>query len=366
MRVLQIIQKCQLRGAEVFACQLSDELNKGNNVVDIVYLFDTGVSLPFSLKFTSLHGNIKRRFWDFPAYKRLANIIADGNYDLVQANACDTLKYAVLSKRIFKWKTPIIFRNANKMSAFFKGIWHHKFNRWLLSHCHYIISVSENCRRDIISIFPQAQASSETITIGTYDFSDVIPRPLTNERPVIINIGSLVPEKNQSFLIDVFKTFKQKNNGTLIVVGEGKLREYLENKVRVEGLTGQIIFTGATTDVIPLLKSADLLLLTSKIEGLPGVILESLSCGVPVISSDVGGIPEIISDGHTGFLIRDSNVQSYVKKVEECLGNDEIRANLILNGRTLILSEFLLPKIAAKFLDAYDKVLNAAIIAKGV
>jgi hypothetical protein len=62
-----------------------------------------------------LEANEKKRWWDFKHYAKLANIIKKGQYDLVQANAGDTLKYASLSKKIFGWKAKLVFRNANKI-----------------------------------------------------------------------------------------------------------------------------------------------------------------------------------------------------------------------------------------------------------
>ncbi len=359
MRILQIIQKCQLRGAEVFACQLSEELKKGDNHVDVAYIFDYADALPFKLNFIPLHGDPSRRFWDLGAYKRLRDVIVAGNYDVVQANAGDTLKYAVLSKKIYGWETPLIFRNANKMGDFLKGYWHRRLNRWLLSQCHYIISVSENCREDVIKILPQAENKSETITIGTKDYQHIIPQGQNVDHPILISIGSLVPEKNHFFLLEIFKAFSVTNKGHLLILGEGRLRESLERKVKELNLAGRVSLIGVSKDVIPILKSAEVLLMPSKIEGLPGVILEALSCGVPVIASDVGGIPEVIEDGKTGFLMRQWEIDPYVKKIEEVLINNELRSKVISNGRTLILSKFLIPQIAAKFLKAY-KMLSAA------
>lgn len=356
MRILQLIQRCQLRGAEVFACQLAEELIKKNHTVDVAYVFDTDNALPFELNFIPIHGNTQRRFCDFAAYKRLNELVRKGQYDIVQANAGDTLKYAILSKRLYGWKNPVVFRNANKMSDFLKGKLHIRLNQWFLSQCSYIISVSENCRQDIIQVFSPASSKSETIAIGTKTFNDVLPLEIKKDRPVLINIASLVPEKNHFFLLDVFETFRRKNNGTLLILGDGKLRESIETRIKSLDLTDNVILMGSRRDAISILKSADVLVLPSKIEGLPGVILEALSCGIPVVTSDVGGIPEVIEDGKTGFILHQWVVDRYVKKIEEALYNDALKAKIIVHGKELVSMKFLMPHIAAQFLIAYNSI----------
>src|SRR5687768_16402044 len=169
MRVLQLIQKPQLRGAEIFSCQLAQELTNRGTHVDVVYLFDHDhFALEFDLNFIPLQANRKGRLWDIKAYKRLHQIIRTGRYDVVQANAADTLKYAVTSKLLFGWKASIIFRNASLMGRLMHSTFQKWYNRWLLSHCDLIISVSENCRQDLVRFFPKAQQLAVTIPSGTY------------------------------------------------------------------------------------------------------------------------------------------------------------------------------------------------------
>ena len=86
MKLLQIIQKPQFRGAEIFACQLSEELVKLGHQVDVLFL--TGSiedSLPFQLSFKYLQANLQNRFWDFAAYKRLNEIIREGKGNIKTA-----------------------------------------------------------------------------------------------------------------------------------------------------------------------------------------------------------------------------------------------------------------------------------------
>ena len=123
MKILQIIQRSQLRGAEIFACQLSEALQNMGHQVDVLILFGKKSDVfHFPLSFFYLEANEEKRWLDFKGYKKLNQFIKKGNYDIVQANAGDTLKYATLSKKIFGWNNHLVFRNANKIGDFLNTI----------------------------------------------------------------------------------------------------------------------------------------------------------------------------------------------------------------------------------------------------
>lgn len=359
LRILQIIQTPQRRGAEIFACQLSVELKNNGHHVDVVYLFDHDTfDLDFDLNFIPLKANMNRRLYDLPAYRRLNAIIRKGNYDIVQANASDTLKYSVFSRWLFHWTTPLIFRNASKMGDFMKTPFHRFLNRQLLSSCTYIISVSKFCRKDMISILPSAKKFSCTITIGTYDFSDIdVYQGQVEGRPVFINIGGLVPEKNQVFLVDIFhRILKDYPQSRLWMLGNGSLRKKVEQRIAHYGIEKEVVLWGNRPNVISLLKAADIMLMPSRIEGLPGVILEAMSCRIPVIAAPVGGIPEIVKDNQTGNT-PPFDVEAYAGCVRHILEDEEYRMMITEKARRMVEKDFLIPKVANKFLKTYHQLI---------
>jgi glycosyltransferase involved in cell wall biosynthesis len=361
MRILQVIQKPQLRGAEIFACQLSEELIKLGAMVDVAYLYShSSFDLDFKLKFISLNGDPSKRSWDIKAYRTLAQTVGDGKYDLVQANASDTLKYSVFSKKLFGWKAPIVYRNANKLTEFIRHPLHRFFNRWLLGNCAYYISVSENCRQDLISLIPSAQSRSKTIAVGTYSYNEIETHGENDaQRPVIINVGSLAPEKNHTFLIDVFDAyFKKHGRGSLWIVGDGKLKAQLMEQAERLSLAPHITFWGYRKDVIRLLHQADMLVMPSLIEGIPAAILEALSAGTPVVASAAGGIPEVIKDGVNGFCITGSEKEKYVNRIERIVQDENLRDTLVKNGRDTFRSDYQMTVIAGSFLSTYHIVTN--------
>jgi glycosyltransferase involved in cell wall biosynthesis len=361
LKILQIIQKPQLRGAEIFTCQLSEELKSLGHTVDVIYLFgDENQKLVYDLNFKALSATQSKRFWDFKAYKKLADLIEKENYDIVQANAGDTLKYAAISKRLYKWKSKLVFRNANKMSAFIQSKPHLWLNQFFLSQMDYAISVSENCRQDLIQLYPKAKDISATGTIGTFDFSQLKAVGQSSNNKIWINVGSFVQEKNHSFLLEIFAEYlKNDQENELWLIGDGPLRKPLEEQAKILGIEENIKFWGYQNNAVAYIKAADIMVMPSKIEGLPGVILEALSCGKPVIASAVGGIPEVVHNDENGYLIKAFDKAAYISKIKIVFNDQNLREKMSQNAQKLIQEEFLMPKIAKHFESIYLDILRA-------
>lgn len=361
MKILQIIQKPQLRGAEIFACQLSEELKSLGHTIDVLYLFgNENQKLEYGLNFQALSATQSKRFWDFKAYKKLADIIERENYDIVQANAGDTLKYASISKRLYKWKAKLVFRNANKMSAFINSKPHLWLNQFFLKQMDYAISVSENCRQDLIQLYPKAKNISATGTIGTFDFGDLKAVEKISDNKIWINVGSFVKEKNHSFLLEIFAQYiKEDNENELWLIGDGPLRNQLEEQAKILGIEENVKFWGYQSNAVAYIKAADIMVMPSKIEGLPGVILEALSCGKPVIASAVGGIPEVVHNDQNGYVIKEFEKATYISKIKKVLSDKTLREKMSQNAQKLIQEEFLMPKIAKHFESIYKDILSA-------
>lgn len=360
MKILQLIQKQQFRGAEIFASQLSEHMVSYGHEVILVSLFGGNAELPFSGKKFTIGAALKNRFADFRAWKNLNDLILEFDPDIVQANAGDTLKYAVFSRLFFRWRAKIVFRNANLMSAFFRGALHKSLNGWFLDKCDYFVSVSENCRKDLMQLSNKAKERSITIPIGTENFSSIVPVPreVPDNEPIFLNVASHVQEKNQAFLIETFHQYYLKyRHGYLWLVGDGVLNSSLKEKTNLLGLDERVRFWGYQKDVIAILKASDVFILPSIIEGIPGAILESLSCNIPVIVSNAGGIPEVIEDGFNGFCLRGYKSEEYIHCMHTLATDPPLRAKFSSAGSKTIQSTYLMPQISKRFCEWYINIV---------
>lgn len=364
MRILQLIQKPQLRGAEMFACQLSNHLLAMGHDVTVVCLLDGNAKLPFQGKLVNLKRPLAKRFFDVAGWKQLAEYIRENKPDIVQANAGDTLKFVVLSKLFFRWKTPIVYRNANKVSDFITSRPKFIFNKFLVSQLQHVISVSELCRLDFIKTYSVSPEKTTMVSIGIEAVSvnktlsaDVLP--YFNSGKVIVNVASLVPEKNHEALLRITReVIKEYSNIKVLILGDGKLRESLQQKITAMGLDNHVVLLGYRSDVLSILSNADVFTLPSRIEGLPGVILEAFYCDVPVVAYNVGGISEVVKSNETGWLIDKDDEREFIAAVKDVLVNTTKTTEFKKNANQFVKKEFMNDSIAKKFASAYTKVLN--------
>jgi L-malate glycosyltransferase len=357
LKILQLIQKKQYRGAEIFCCQLSNHLVDLGHEVEVYSIYDGNAILPLSHKqIKSLSRNPEKRFLDYSGWRKIAQVIQKFKPDVVQANAADTLKYAVISKLLFRWECPIIYRNASAFSFYAKSRFSRELNSFFLKKVDKIISVSHASKRDLNQLFPSTVDKSFVIPVGIEEkkccshFSPVQFENALN----IIHIGSFTKEKNHLGLLRIFKkVLLQIPEVGLHLLGDGPLRKEIEKKVKEMGLEKSVFFHGEIHDPFPYLKASNVLILPSIIEGLPGVILEAMHYRIPVVANNVGGISEIINKS-TGTLIEKDNEEAFaIAVINELRLRNEIR---IEKAFDLIGEKFLNRNISKSFIRAYNSL----------
>ncbi|MBT1688325.1 glycosyltransferase family 4 protein [Dawidia soli] len=363
MRILLLIQKAQLRGAEMFASQLGNHLQRAGHTVFVVSLVPGTATLPFEGEVYCLNGSLTKRFVDVAGWRKLAAYIKEVKPDVVQANASDTLKFAVLSKLLTGWKAPLVYRNANKASDFINSYPKLVFNRFLARRATHIISVSEICRQDFMKLYgiPERKTTMIPIGIERVDIPSAPPANLMHifngEARVLVNIASLVPEKNHEGLLRIAQVLrKQGENVRVVVLGDGKLRPRLEECIRQMDLAGHVLLLGYRSDVPAILAHADAFVMPSLIEGLPGTILEAFYNRVPVIAYNVGGIGEVVQTGHTGWLIGKNDEAGFIAAVKQALRDARHTAAIREEAYQRVTRDFMNEHIAERFVQVYTAV----------
>ena len=161
--------------------------------------------------------------------------------------------------------------------------------------------------------------------------------------PTIICVGRLSPEKGQTGLLRAFARLRSKHpDAVLRLVGDGPDRDALERLASDFGIGGAVTFAGRLPEQETLaeIARADILVLPSFMEGLPIVLMEAMALGVPVVSSRVAGIPELVSDGKTGLLFAPSDWDELAQCMERLLSDRALGETLAQNGKWKITSEF--------------------------
>ena len=162
---------------------------------------------------------------------------------------------------------------------------------------------------------------------------------------IILNVGRLEKVKGQEYLIKACHILKNKGlNFKCLIVGEGKERSTLEKLIYELSLNDICFLEGsrAHEGVISYYKRSKLFVLSSISEGLPTVLKESLACGIPIVATNVRGIPEIIIDGKTGYLADSQSEQDIADKILLLWNDREAQERFSRNGRKLVEEKFVL------------------------
>jgi glycogen synthase len=176
--------------------------------------------------------------------------------------------------------------------------------------------------------------------------------------PRIGYVGRLAEQKRPDLLVEAFGDLEE--TASLIVVGDGPLRPQVEAAVRRSRARDRITLSGFVPhqQVPAVLRSVDLLVLPSIYEEMGSVLAEAMACGLPVVASDVGGIPDVVSDGETGILVPPGDVPALSKALDGVLKDSSLRTRLGAEARRQS-SRYSWPGLAARIADLYDAARSA-------
>lgn len=163
-----------------------------------------------------------------------------------------------------------------------------------------------------------------------------------NDKAVLIGIvGRLVPVKGHAVLLEALRILRQSNhNVTLCIVGDGPLRGDIEAEANRLGLGQSVIFCGHQVQSYDFINMMDIFVLPSLHEGIPMVLLEAFALKRPVIASRVGGIPEVVSHGHSGMLVSPSNAAELASAIRNLIEDPAKEAACGAAGRSRVECEF--------------------------
>jgi glycosyltransferase involved in cell wall biosynthesis len=361
MKIVQLITRPQRRGAEIFAIQLAEKLKDLGHQVIVISLFEGNGNLAYSGEFIQLNLSNRGKL-DFNGFKILADTLKNLQPDLVQANASHTLRMGVMARKIYGGNYPIIYRNANQLSQFIKGKLQKLWNHWLLRQVDGIASVSHASKNDLLANFSFPNPI-EVIPIGI-DGIEIESKSKSRleitsiNQPYIIQIGGLVSEKDPLGMLGIFSRLSGQNI-QLVFLGSGSLEENLMTKIKELNLESRVIVIPNQANIFPVLSLASALVMPSKIEGLPAVILEAMFLKIPVVAYGVGGIPEVLKNEETGWCVPPNDQNAFVSALEKVLAIDtDLKEAILSNAHQVVISDYTLQKVSLQFEDFYKRLLN--------
>ncbi len=216
-------------------------------------------------------------------------------------------------------------------------------------------------------------------TIETFDFDEVevIPNficpqhyvrtpdaPLRNElapngETLLVHVSNFRSVKRPADCIDIFSKAREKGQKVrLVMVGDGPELSSVKHLAKTLGVADNVIFVGKKSNIADYLGVADIFLLPSELESFGLAALEAQACELPVIATRIGGIPEVVSEGETGFLSDVGDVTKMAEDTIKLVKDAELRRTMGKRGRELAVERYSTEKIIPQYIAFYESVLN--------
>lgn len=177
---------------------------------------------------------------------------------------------------------------------------------------------------------------------------------------VVIHVSNFRPVKRIDAVVGIFARICRRVDARLLLVGDGPELGTVRRVGRELGVLDRIDAVGAQEAILPLLAAADVFLLPSAQESFGLAALEAMACEVPVVASRVGGLPEVIEHGVTGFLHSPEDLDAMAESAVSLLTDQHLHHNMTVAARLRVCDEFCAGKVVPLYEQYYEKVLTAA------
>lgn len=251
------------------------------------------------------------------------------------------------------------------------------FERFSMRGVGKVVCVSDAVRQAILKRENLAPSKVTTILNGV-DLEHFRPAPRPREgvlrqlgiaegRRVIGTVGRFYPQKGIPYLIQAgMGVVRERPDTVFLMVGEGPTRGDMWRKIEALGLAENFVLAGPRLDVREMLSAMDLFVMPSLWEGLPIAVLEAMAMGLPCIVTNVGGNPEVVRHGTTGWVVAPRDPGELQDRVLQLLEDDEQRRRMGEEGRRLVEREFDVRLTTRRYAELYEEMMETEPAAVGL
>ncbi len=336
-------------------------------------LFETGKTAPQwineldNANYFCLQAKSKK---NFPlAVLRLAKILRSSKTDILQTHLYEASLVGILAAKLARVPLKILTRHHLDQAHLIGNKLAIAIDRWEAKNADKVVTLGNAVREFLISDDGIDGDKIEVIYQG-FDFdkfsADENDRRRIREEFglsetdfVIGTIGNFFPTKGHRFLVSsASKLLAEIPNLKLFFVGDSSNKETLKKQVAELGLSDKVIFAGFRKDVNACMKTVDAVVHPSLSEAFCQVLIETMSVGTPIISTDVGGAKEVITDGKTGLLIPAENVEAITEAIKKIYYNREFAEMISTAGQKSVRERFTIEKMVNHQVECYENWLK--------
>ena len=359
MKILQLLPSLQNGGAEKFVCELANQLVKNQNIsCDIALMYDVDpnspgfISMLKNVKFSSFG---KKSGFSFTYLVALYQFIKRNKYDVVHAHL-NTITYLLLSAFLLR---RVKFVATIHSDARFEapGIIDRLVRKLLfLTKKVQPVTISESSNESFKEYY---SISAPIIYNGISSYVNNCDVPLVHKKSsndlIFIHPASCQPVKNQKMLLEVFKMITEKHKNVFLYwYGSVSANTMLFSELS-EYFSDNIKYCGCVEDIRIILKESDAMCLTSTIEGMPMVIIESFSVGCIPIVTPAGGCVDMIEDGQNGFISKSFELEDYYQLIKYFINLSELDRRKLSEGSMNAFQKYSIEHSAKSYLKLYSE-----------
>src|SRR4030081_2448423 len=180
-----------------------------------------------------------------------------------------------------------------------------------------------------------------------------------HDEPLLVHVSNFRPVKRPVDCVEILARVLKKGIKTrLIMVGDGSERPNCEHRARCLGVSDQCVFVGKQPNIVDYLSASDVLLLPSEQESFGLAALEAMACEVPVVASRVGGLPEVVTDGETGFLSEVGDIEKMAADAGRLLTDATLRREMGRRARESAVARYRTDIVIPQYIEYYERVLK--------
>lgn len=294
---------------------------------------------------------------------RIRQLCLKNQVSLVHVHDSHSHTFACLAATVFGIAVPVVLsRRVDfpiRKNVFSKWKYQHPAIRKIICVSRFIKKIME---ADIIAKERLAVAHSGIDLQGfSFQNTNILHREfhLPKEIPIIANVAAIAPHKDYFTFVNTVEILVQKGLQAkfLIIGGDGGEKTSIENYIASKNLKQHISICGFRTDIPRILPEIELLLFTSKMEGLGTSLLDAFACKVPVVATAAGGVPEVVKHGETGLLAPVKAPQKLAHQVLTLLQNPSLKRK-ICKQASVAVKNFSISKTAFKTMEIYKEVVE--------
>ena len=236
--------------------------------------------------------------------------------------------------------------------------------KFILQKSDAVTAVSDYLKRETLKVFEvdrDIEVIPNFVRSAIFDCPKADPdlkRLDPGDEATLVHISNFRPVKRIQDVIRIFSLVRKGRPAILLMVGDGPDRAPAERLAKELGVQTDVYFLGSQPEVIEILAEADVLLQPSEMESFGLTALEASAACTPAVASKVGGLPEVIIEGETGFLLPLGDVEGMAGKVLEILSDRNRYRQLAVAGRERALKLFNVQRILNMYLEVYDRALK--------